>query len=76
MGFNHMDESKSSTFQITKIVMPKLFTSLVTVQFACNNHEANSKEDYIDLLKRQYLEFYNIDLQDYEITEIEEIKND
>ena len=56
--------------------MPKLFTSLVTVQFACNNHEANSQEDYIDLLKRQYLEFYNIDLQDYEITEIEEIKND
>ena len=55
--------------------MPKLFTSLVTVQFALNNHEANSKEDYIDLLKRQYLEFYNIDLQDYEITEIEEIKN-
>ena len=55
--------------------MPKLFTSLVTVQFACNNHEANSQEDYIDLLKRQYLEFYNIDLQDYEITEIEEIKN-
>ena len=33
-------------------------------------------KDYIDLLKRQYLEFYNIDLQDYEITEIEEIKND
>ena len=27
--------------------MPKLFTSLVTVQFACNNHEANSREDYI-----------------------------
>jgi len=56
--------------------MPKLFTSLITVQFALNNHEANSKEDYIDLLKRQYLEEFNIDLQDYEITEIEEIKND
>ena len=49
--------------------MSKLFTSLVTVQFACNNHEANSREDYIDLLKRQYQEFYNIDLQDYEITD-------
>ena len=56
--------------------MPKLFTSLVTVQFACNNHEANSKEDYIDLLKRQYLEFYNIELQDYEINYIEEIENE
>ena len=56
-------------------IKPKLFTSLVTVQFACNNHEANSKEDYIDLLKRQYLEFYNIELQDYEINYIEEIEN-
>ena len=54
--------------------MPKLFTSLVTIQFACNNHEANSQEDYIDLLKRQYLEQYNIELQDYEITCVQEIK--
>ena len=53
--------------------MPKQFTSLVTVQFACNNHEANSKQDYIDLLKRQYLEEYNIELQDYEITQVEEL---
>ena len=57
-------------------IKPKLFTSLVTVQFALNNHEANSKEDYIDLLKRQYLEEYNIELQDDEISLIEEIKND
>ena len=56
--------------------MPKMFTSVIVVEFAYNNHEAESKEEYIDILKRQYLEFYNIDLQDYEITEIEEIKND
>ena len=55
-------------------IKPKLFTSLVTVQFACNNHEANSQEDYIDLLKRQYLEEYNIELQDDEITCVQEIK--
>ena len=57
-------------------MMPKLFTSVITVEFAYNNHEADSKEDYIDLLKRQYLEEYNIELQDYEITEIEEIENE
>ena len=56
--------------------MTKTFTSLVVVEFALNNHEAESKEHYIDLLKRQYLEEFNIELQDYEITEITEIKND
>ncbi len=55
--------------------MPKLFQSLVTLEFALNNHEANSKEEYIDLLKRQYLEEYNIELQDYEITQIEEVSS-
>ena len=56
--------------------MTKLFTSVITVEFAYNNHEADSKEHYIDLLKRQFLEQHNIELQDYEINEIEEIKND
>ena len=55
--------------------MPKLFQSLVTIEFAFNNHEANSKEEYIDLLKRQYLEEFNIELQDYEITQIEEVSS-
>ena len=56
--------------------MTKLFTSVITVEFAYNNHEADSKEHYIDLLKRQFLEQHNIELQDYEINKIEEIKND
>ncbi len=56
--------------------MPKTFTSVIVVEFAYNNHEAESKEEYIDILKRQYLEEYNIELQDGEITQIEEIKND
>ena len=55
--------------------MTKQFTSVITVEFAYNNHEANSKEHYIDILKRQYLEEHNIELQDYEITQIEEIEN-
>ena len=55
--------------------MTKQFTSVITVEFAYNNHEANSKEHYIDLLKRQFLEEYNIELHDYEINYIEEIEN-
>ena len=55
--------------------MSKQFTSVITVEFAYNNHEADSREHYIDLLKRQFLEEHNIELQDYEITEIEEIEN-
>ena len=67
---------KSSTFQITKIIMTKQFTSVITVEFAYNNRVANSKEEYIELLKQQYLEQHDIELEDHEITQIEEIKND
>ena len=56
--------------------MTKQFCSIVTVEFAYNNHEAESKEEYIDILKRQYLEEYNIELQDGEITQIEEIEHE
>ena len=50
----------------------KQFTSKVTIVFDINNHEANSKEEYIQKLKDQYEESYGIFLHDYEITEIEE----
>jgi len=56
--------------------MTKTFTSLIVVEFAINNLEAESKEEYIDILKKQYLEEHNIQLQDGEITEIEVIEND
>ena len=56
--------------------MRKTFTSVVVVEFAYNNREANSKEEYIKLLKEQYLEQHDIQLEDHEITEITEIKND
>ena len=66
---------KSSTFQITKIIMIKQFTSVVTVEFAYNNRYASSKEEYIKLLKELYLERHDIELEDHEITQIEEIEN-
>ena len=50
----------------------KQFTSTVTIVFDINNHEANSKEEYIQMLKDQYEESYGIFLQDDEITEIQE----
>ena len=63
------------TFQITNFIIPKQFTSVITVEFAYNNRVANSKEEYIELLKQQYLEQHDIELEDHEITQIEEIKN-
>ena len=67
---------KSSTFQITKFIMTKQFTSVITVEFAYNNRVANSKEEYIELLKQQYLEQHDIQLEDHEITEIMEHENE
>ena len=50
----------------------KQFTSKVTIVFDINNHEANSKKEYIQKLKDQYEESYGIFLHDDEITMIEE----
>ena len=46
----------------------KEFTSTVTLTFDINNHEAIDKNDYIRLLKLQYLELYDLEIKDYEIT--------
>jgi hypothetical protein len=51
----------------------KEYTSTITVSFCLNNHEAKSKKDYIETLKLQFAEQYDINLQDHEITEIERI---
>ena len=56
--------------------MIKQFSSVITVEFAYNNREANSKKEYIELLKQQYLEQHDIELEEHEITEIKELKND
>ena len=52
--------------------MTKQFTSIVTVEFAYNNRVAESKEEYIELLKQEYLAKHDIELEDHEITEITE----
>ena len=46
--------------------MTKEFTSIVTVEFAYNNRVAESKEEYIELLKEQYRDDYNIELSNSE----------
>ena len=48
----------------------KEFTSTVTLTFDFNNLEAESKEDYIRLLKLQYQEYYNINIMTEEISDI------
>ena len=53
--------------------MKKSFQSIVKVEFAYNNFEADSIEEYNDCVKTQFLEEYNFELSDSEITEIEEI---
>ena len=50
----------------------KEFTSTVTLTFDLNNLEAESKEDYIRLLKLQYQEYYNINIMTVEISDIKE----
>ena len=50
----------------------KEFTSTVTLTFDLKNHEAESKEDYIRLLKLQYQEYYNISIMTEEISDIKE----
>ena len=50
----------------------KEFTSTVTLTFDINNIEAINKNDYVRLLKLQYLDLYNLEIKDYEITNIEE----
>lgn len=52
----------------------KEYTSVITVSFHINNHEAMSKKDYIDTLKLQFSEQYDIDLKDHEITNIERVR--
>ena len=50
----------------------KEFTSTVTLVFEINNLEAVDKDDYINRLMAQYLDFYDLEIKDHEITNIEE----
>ena len=57
-------------------MMTKQFCSIVTVEFAYNNRVAESKEEYIELLKEQFRDDYNIELSNSEITNIEELEHE
>ena len=50
----------------------KEFTSTVTLVFEINNLEAVDKDDYIDRLMAQYLDLYDLEIKEHEITNIEE----
>ena len=50
----------------------KEFTSTVTITFEINNLEAVDKNDYIDRLMAQYLDLYDLEIKEHEITNIEE----
>ena len=50
----------------------KEFISTVTLTFEVNNLEAIDKNDYIETLKEQYLDLYNVYLKDHEISNIQE----
>ena len=48
--------------------MTKVYTSTITITFGGNNLEAESKEDYIKLLKENFLDEYGLELSDDEIS--------
>ena len=50
----------------------KEFTSTVTLTFDINNLTAIDKDEYIEMLKEQYLDLYNLEIIDYEISNIQE----
>jgi hypothetical protein len=52
----------------------KEYYSNITLKFSGNNIEAENKEQYIQILKEQFLEEYGIFLNDNEIEIIEEYK--
>jgi len=52
--------------------MIKSFSSVIIVEFAYNNRVAESKEEYIELLKQEYRANHDIELSGHEITEITE----
>ena len=51
----------------------KEYTSVVKLEFGCNNFEANSKKEYIEKVRNSFKEEFNIHLTNKEITEIERL---
>ena len=48
----------------------KEYTSVVKLEFSCNNFEASSKKEYIQKVKNSFKEEFNLYLQNKEITKI------
>jgi hypothetical protein len=53
--------------------MIREFECIVRIEWEGNNHEAETKEEYIEKLKENFYEAYNIELMDSEILDIKEI---
>ena len=53
----------------------KEYTSVVKLEFSCNNFEANSIKEYKQKVKNSFKQEFDINLQDNEITEIEQFEN-
>ena len=51
----------------------KEYTSVVKLEFGCNNFEAKSKKEYIEKVRNSFKEEFNIYLTNKEITEIERL---
>ena len=54
----------------------KTFNCLVTLKESINNVEAKNEAEFIDKVKDIFYEEYNIQLEDYEITEIKGVSNE
>ena len=52
----------------------KEYTSVVKLEFSCNNFEAYSIKEYKQKVKNSFKQEFDINLQDNEITEIEYAK--
>ena len=52
----------------------KEYTSVVKLEFSCNNFEANSIKEYKQKVKNSFKQEFNLNLQDSEIIEIEQLK--
>ena len=61
-----------SNIKLMKGNKMKEYYSNITIKFGGNNLEANSKEEYIELIKERFYEHHGINLDDNEIEIIEE----
>ena len=59
-----------TNYNMTKL---KEYTSVVKLEFSCNNFEANSIKEYKQKVKNSFKQEFDINLQDNEITEIERL---